>query len=132
MRNTLSLLVEEIQMAVKLYNPTVNFIEFQQSSEDAEFKSLTDEEKKVVSKYSQVKDEEDDLALRMIHFESSIQLTFYLTLLLFNIYDVPLLNLNYNESTVNVAATKWILGMVRNSGTIGLDLQQTKQKMTLA
>ena len=48
----------------------------------------------------------------MIHLESSVQLTFYLTLLLFSLHDVPLLDINYNLRQSNLASLKWILGLI--------------------
>ena len=66
----------------------------------------------VVKKFTESRERVDDLALKMIHLESSVQLTFYLTLLLFNAYDVPLLNMNFNDQRLNFASTKWILGLI--------------------
>ena len=65
-----------------------------------------------VKKFCDLKEKEDKFKLNMIHLESSIQLVFYLTLLLFNVYEVPLLNMNYNDQRINIAPTKWILGLI--------------------
>ena len=59
-----------------------------------------------------LREEADFFALKMIHLESAVQLTFYLTLLIFSLYEVPLLDKNYKESQLNVASAKWILGLI--------------------
>ena len=59
-----------------------------------------------------MREKADGFTLKMIHLESSVQLTFYLTLLLLSLYDAPLLDKNYNESQLNVASAKWVLGLI--------------------
>ena len=105
------IVIEEIEMAIKSFGPTVRFLNLQRRSENEKFDRLTDEQKKIVTKFYDVREKEQILTLKMIHLESSVQLTFYLTLLLFSLYEVPLLENNYNESQLNVASTKWTLGL---------------------
>ena len=106
------LLLEEVQLAIKSFKPTSAFMKFQQRKEFTKFHDLTEQEKKMVIKFCDVKEEEDRLKFKMLHLESSVQLTFYFTLLLFNVYEVPLLNMNYNEQRLNIASTKWISGLI--------------------
>ena len=106
------IVIEEIEMAVKAYRPTANFFNLQRRHENAKFDDLTEEDKKVVKKFFDVREEQDVFTLKMIHLESSVQLTFYLTLLIFSLYEVPLLDKNYNESQLNWASAKWVLGLI--------------------
>ena len=106
------LLFEEFYLAKKSYKPTARFFKLNEREENTKYKNLTEEEKIVVKKFCAVMEEQDKLILKMIHLESSVQLTFYLTLLLFNVYEVPLLNLNYSDEQLNIAPTKWILGLI--------------------
>ncbi len=111
-RCVFGLVVDEIAVATKAIKPTLDFIKLQDGKEYPEYADLTIEGKKVVEKFVKVREECDNAALRMIHLESAVQLVFYLTLLLFQVHEVPLLELNYNESTLNVATGKWILGLL--------------------
>ena len=99
-------------MAVKSYRPTANFFNLQKRIVNKKFEDLTDEDKKIVRKFFAVREDEDAFTLKMIHLESSVQLTFYLTLLLFSLYEVPLLNKNFNESQLNLASLRWIFGLI--------------------
>ena len=99
-------------MALKSFRPTANFFNLQRRKENAEYEDLTEEEKKIVKKFFDAREETDVFTLKMIHLESSVQLTFYLTLLIFSLYDEPLLDRNYNESQLGVASAKWILGLI--------------------
>ena len=74
--------------------------------------NLTEKEKTIVKKFFDRREKDDFFKLKMIHLESSVQLNFYLTLLIFSLYDAPLLDKNYKESQLNVASTKWILGLI--------------------
>ena len=107
-----SIILEEIGMAVKLYRPSANFFNLQRRIDNAKFEDLTDEDKKIVTKYFETREKGDVFTLKLIHLESSVQLTFYLTLLLFSLYEVPLLDKNYNESELNVASAKWVFGLI--------------------
>ena len=109
---TFGLLLEEIQLATKSYKPTSEFIKLKQQDENKKYEDLTADERKIVKRFCDAKEDGDNLKLKMIHLESSVQLTFYLTLLLFNVYEVPLLNMNYNEQQPNIAATKWVSGLI--------------------
>ena len=99
-------------MAVKSYRPTANFFNLQRRKENTKFDDLTEEDKKVVKKFFDAREKDDFFTLKMIHLESSVQLTFYLTLLIFSLDEVPLLDKNYNESQSNVASAKWIFGLI--------------------
>ena len=99
-------------MAKKNYGPTADFINLRRRKESVKYEDLTEEEKVVVGKFFAVREEEDSFALKMIHLESSVQLTFYLTLLIFNLYEVPLLDKNYHEIELNVASSKWVIGLI--------------------
>ena len=107
--------MEEIRIAHKCINPTIALFKLQENTENKEYpeyKTLSKQEKKKVHKFIAVREEADDFASKMIHLESSIQLVFYLTLLLVNLNETPLLEMNYNEQTSNLASTKWILGLI--------------------
>ena len=106
------IIIEEVEIALKSYRPTANFINLQREKENSKYEDLTEEEKKTVKKFFDVQEERDVFTLKMIHLESSVQLTFYLTLLLFSLHEVPLLENNYNESQLNLASTKWVLGLI--------------------
>ena len=106
------IVIEEIEMAIRSYCPTANFINVQKRKENSKYENLTEDEKKIVKKFFDAREEADSFALKMIHLESSVQLTFYLTLLLFSLHDVPLLDKNYKESQLNLASTKWIIGLI--------------------
>ena len=99
-------------MAVKSYRPTANFFNLQKRIVNKKFEDLTDEDKKIVRKFFAVREDEDAFTLKMIHLESSVQLTFYLILLLFSLYEIPLLDKNFNESQLNFASVKWIFGLI--------------------
>ena len=108
------LLMEEIRIAHKCINPTIALFKLQENTENKEYpkyETLTKQEQKKVHKFIAVREEADNFALKLIHLESSIQLVFYLTLLLVNINETPLLEMNYNEQTINLASTKWIIGL---------------------
>ena len=104
--------IEEIEMALRSYRPTANFFNLQKRKENAKYEDLTVEEKKIVMKFFATQEKDDAFKLKMIHLESSVQLTFYLTLLIFGLHDAPLLENNYNESRLNLASTKWICGLI--------------------
>ena len=106
------MVIEEIEMAVKLYRPNANFFNLEKQKENAKYEDLTEEEKKIVITSFNAREEMDNFTLKMIHLESSVQLTFYLTLLIFSLHDAPLLDKNYNETQLNVASAKWILGLI--------------------
>ena len=106
------ILIDEIGMAVQLYRPTADFLNLQKEKENAKFEDLTEDEKKIVKKFFDAQEKYDAFMLKMIHLESSVQLTFYLTLVLFSLYEVPLLEKNYNESQLNWASVKWILSLI--------------------
>ena len=106
------IVIEEIEMAIKSYRPTANFFNLQRRKENEKYEDLSANEKKIANKFFDVREEQDIVASKMIHLESSVQLTFYLALLIFRLYDVPLLEQNYNESQVNIASTKWVLGLI--------------------
>ena len=105
------IVIEEVEMGIKSYRLNKSFINFLRGNENSEYEDLTEEEKKIAKKFFDGQDEQDNLALKMTHLESSVQLTFYFTLLLFSLYDEPLLDKNYNESELNIASLKWILGL---------------------
>ena len=107
-----SILIEEIEMAINLYQPTAKFFNLQRRKKNAKFDDLTEEERKIATKFFHAREKADVLTLKMIHLESSVQLTFYLTLLLFSLYEVPLLDNNYKESHLNLASAKWVLGLI--------------------
>ena len=88
------IVLEEIELAIKSYHPTANFFNLQRRNGNAKFQDLTDEDKKIVTKFFEVREKADFFILKMIHLESSVQLTFYLTLSLFSLYEVPLLDKN--------------------------------------
>ena len=111
-KSIFGIVLEELEMAVKSYRPTANFFNFQKRNEDAKFEDLTEEGKKIVKKFFDAREKEDIFSLKMIHLESSVQLVFYLTLLLFSLYVAPLLDKNYNESQLTVASAKWVLGLI--------------------
>ena len=106
------IVIEEVEMAIKSFRPTAKFINLQREKENPKFEDLTEEEQKAVKTYFDGREEGDIFTLKMIHLESSVQLTFYLTLLLFGLYEVPLLDKNYNESQLNLASAKWVLGLI--------------------
>ena len=104
--------LEEIELALKSYRPTANFFNLQRRNENAKFDDLRGEDKKIVTNFFDAQEKQDVFMLKMIHLESSVQLTFYLALLLFSLYEVPLLEKNYNESQLNLASAKWVLGLI--------------------
>ena len=112
LNSVFGIVIEEIEMAIKSYRPTAKFFNLQAENENAIYEDLTEEEKKIVKNFFDAREQGDFLALKMIHLESSVQLTFYLTLLVFSLHDVPLLDKNYKESQLNVASTKWILSLI--------------------
>ena len=107
------IVLEEIEMAIKSYRPAAEFFNLQSRKENVKFHDLTKDEKKIVTEFFATKEREDGFTLKMIHLESSVQLTFYLTLLLFSLYEAPLFDMNYNESQLNSASAKWVLGLIR-------------------
>ena len=106
------IVLEEIELAVKSYRPSADFFNFQRRTENAKFDDLTKEDKKLVIKFFHTREREDRSTLKMIHLESSVQLTFYFTFLLFSLHEVPLMDKNYNESQLNLASAKWVLGLI--------------------
>ena len=106
------IVLEEIKRAIKSYRPTANFCDLLRRNENAKFGDLKEEDKKIVVKFFERREKEDAFTLKMIHLESSVQLTFYLTLLLFSFYEVPLLDKNYNESQLNLASIRWVIGLI--------------------
>ena len=50
-RSIFGIVLEELEMAVKLYRPTVNFFNFQKQNENAKFDDLTEYDKKIVIKF---------------------------------------------------------------------------------
>ena len=106
------IVLDEIEMAVKSYRPTANFINLQRRKENVKYEDLTEEERKIVKKFFDIREKADSSGLKLIHLESSVQLTFYLTLLLFGLYEVPLLDKNYKESQLNLASAKWVFGLI--------------------
>lgn len=81
-----------------------------------EYNRLNTGERATVMQFAEVSDEIDNFGLKMIHVESSVQLVFYLTMLMFNLHEVPLLELNFqsnagSQSLVS-ATTKWIFGLI--------------------
>ena len=111
-RLVFGLLSDEISLATRAIKPTLYFIGLQDRKEYPEYSDLTEEGRKVVRRFFEIQEETEKAALRMIHLESSVQLVFYLTLLLFQLHEAPLLALNYNEPRLNVATFKWIIGLV--------------------
>ena len=106
------IVIEEIEMALKIYRPTAKFFNLQRRKENAKFEDLTEEEKEITTNFFDAREKSDIFMLKMIHLESSVQLTFYLTMLLFSLFEVPLLDKNYKESELNWASAKWILGLI--------------------
>ncbi len=106
------LVIEEVEMAIKSFRPTAKFIELQREKENPKYEDLTEEEKQTVKKFFDAREEGEIFTLKMIHLESSVQLTFYLTLLLFSLNETPLFDKNYNESQLNLASAKWVLGLI--------------------
>ena len=98
--------------AIECISPTIKVIKLQEDKEYPEFKSLNFEDRQKVKDFVKAREKIDNLSFKMIHLESSVQLVFYLVILLANLNETPLIELNYNESTVNVASTKWILGLL--------------------
>ena len=111
-KSIFGIVFDEIELAIKSYRPAAKFFNFQSRNENVKFDDLAEEDKKIVTKFFEVREKGDAFMLKLIHLESSVQLTFYLTLLLFALYEVPLLEKNYNESQVNLASAKWILGLM--------------------
>ena len=99
-------------MAVRCLAPSANFFDLQKDKDNTRYEDLDYGEQIIVRKFVTVKEEEDKFHLKMIHLESSVQLVLYLTLLLFSLENLPLLELNYNEPEKYVASVKWILGLV--------------------
>ena len=112
------LLMEEVAMAIEYINPSKKIIKLEQSQQDSgtqeesTYLSLTDEDRHTVKQFYKVREKTDNLSTKMIHLESSVQLVFYLTLLLVNFNETPVMELNYNERSLNLASTKWILGLI--------------------
>ena len=106
------LFMEEVVMAFKCIKPTLEVAKLKKDKEYPEYKRLTDKETKLVQNFFNVLEEADHFALKMIYLESSVQLVFYLTLLVVNFHEEPLMELNYNEPTLNLASSKWILGLI--------------------
>ena len=106
------LLLEEIAMAVECINPTYEVVQLQEDKQYPEFDSLNWIDKKHVIKFFRIREKANNFAVKMIHLESSVQLVFYLTLLIVNLNEVPLLELNYNEKTLTLASLKWIAGLI--------------------
>ena len=82
----------------------------QKSKKYPKFEELSEEEKATVKKFVESREEAVNAALKMIHLESSIQLVFYLTMLIFNLHEAPLLSLNYGD--VNSPSARWIMGLI--------------------
>ena len=112
LNSVFGILIEEIKLAIKSYGPTANFFKLQERNENAKFSDLTEEDKKIVTKFFDSREREDGFMLKIIHLESSVQLTFYINMLLFSLSEVPLLDFNYNESQTNLASAKWVLGLI--------------------
>ena len=73
-RSIFGIVLEELEMAVKSYRPTAKFFNFQKQNENEKFEDLTEEDRKIVTKFFQAKENEDIFTLKMIHLESSVQL----------------------------------------------------------
>ena len=99
-------------MAKMSYGRTSKFIKMREQEPDSKYEDLTAEEKEVVKKYFDFREEEDYFSLKLIHLESSVQLTFYLTLLVFSLFDERLMDKNYQEEQLNAASTRWIFGLI--------------------
>ena len=99
-------------MAIKCIKPSIAVIKLKNGKEYPEYESLAVEETKIVENYFSVCDKSLNFLLKMIHLESSVQLVFYLTLLIANVSEIPLMELNYNEQKINWASTKWIFGLI--------------------
>ena len=99
-------------MAIECMKPTIKVIKLQKDGEYPAYAKLTEEEKEIAEEFAKVRDKLDKFFIKMIHLESSVQLVFYLTVLLVNLNEIPILQLNYNESRVNLASTKWIFGLI--------------------
>ena len=106
------IVLEETKMAKMSYERTSDFIKMRKRRSDAKYDDLTAEEKAVVKKFFDLREEEDYFSLKLIHLESSVQLTFYLTLLLFSLFDERLMDKNYKKTQLNAASTRWILGLI--------------------
>ena len=91
---------------------TSDFIKMRQRRPNAKYADFTADEKAIVKKFFDLREEEDSFSLKLIHLESSVQLTFYLTLLLFSLFDERLLDKNYQKTQLNVSSTQWILGLI--------------------
>ena len=106
------IVLEEMRMAKISYGLTSDFIKMRKRRTNAKYEDLTAEEKAVVKKFFDLREEEDSFSLKLIHLESSVQLTFYLTLLLFSLFDERLMDKNYKKTQLNAASTRWILGLI--------------------
>ena len=96
------IVIEEVEMGIKSFRLNKSFINVIRENENSEYEDLTEEEKKIVKKFFDAQEEHDIFALKMIHLESSVQLTFYFILLLFSLYDEPLLDKNYRLSGITI------------------------------
>ncbi len=100
------ILITEMEIALKSFRTTADFMNLQARRQNDKYEDLTLDEKKIVKQFFDALEEKDSFALKMIHLESSVQLTFYFTLLTFTLHDVPLFDL------LNMASVKWILGLI--------------------
>ena len=106
------LLMEEIIMVTEYIHPTSKIAKLRTDKQYPEYKTLSSAEKKIVQNFVNVREKADNFKLKLIHLESSVQLVFYLTLLVVNINEVPLLELNYKETKLEMASVKWIFGLI--------------------
>ena len=104
--------MEEIVMAIECINPTIEVIKLKKGKKYPDYNSLTTDQIKTVETFVKGRDKADSLALKMIHLESSVQLVFYLTLLIANLNEIPVLELKYDEPIVHLASIKWIVGLI--------------------
>ena len=99
-------------MAMDCIKPTINIMKLRRDKQYPDYKTLTSKEKEIVDEFIAVKQRADNFKLKMIHLESSVQLVFYLTLLVVTANEIPLMDLNYNETKPNLASIKWISGLI--------------------
>ena len=104
--------MDEILMAIECIKPTIEVINLRKENQYPKYESLTLDERKTVKKFVKVREKADDFSLKMIHLESSVQLVFYLTLLIANLNEVPLMEMNYNLRIPNLATTRWIFTLM--------------------
>ena len=101
------ILIGEVHLANRMRSISIKMMKVREKSED--YADLSADDKLTVTMYWNAKEKCDKHLMVILQVESSVQLILYLVKLLFELFDPPVLELNYGPMSVNQASMRWIL-----------------------